>query len=287
MRGDDNYTFKRARVLSVKDDTDGLRVKVRLHPQDNQIANDDDLPFCFPLIPKMLHVNPKEGESVLVVLANQGDPLGDRYFIGPIIAQPQNLNNASSESGAFTLMQGSVMTPGVNPSNNPENLGSFPERDDIAVRGRDNTDLILKTDELRLRCGIHKGGANKLAFNDVNMGYLQMKYLNGVQHNGTPFNSVMSFVADKINLLSYQSIDNFKLNDREQLITEDELFKILDEAHKLPYGDLLIDFLRKFLRAFINHTHNFPGNPTLLTNEVTTIANYDLESILCESIRIS
>lgn len=283
----DNYALRRARVLSTKDDYDGLRIKVRLHPEDNQTADDNNLPYCFPLIPKMLHVNPKVGESVIIMLANIDDSLGDRYFVGPIIAQPQNLSDASSESGSFTLLEGSIVTPDKAPSNNPETIGSLPDREDISLRGRENTDLILKANEIRLRCGIHKGGENKLAFNNVNPSYIQMKYTNGLMHNKRSFNSVANVVADKINLLSYQTIDNFNLTDKNDLISNAELLKILDNAHQLPYGDILIDFLQKFLRAFINHTHSFPGYPTLPTAEVTNISNYNLNQILCESIRIS
>ena len=283
----DNYILKRAKVLSVKDDLDGLRIKVRLYPEDNLTTDDNDLPYCFPLLPKMVHVNPKEGESVLIILAKQDDPKGDRYFFGPIIAQPQNLDFAASDSGAYTLMNGSIVSPQEAPSNNPENEGSFPERDDVSLRGRENTDIILKTNEIRIRCGIHKNGSNKLAFNNKNIGYIQMKYINGIEHKGKSFNSVTNIVSDKINLLSYQSIDGFKMTDNKSLITDEQLIEILNKAHLLPYGDILIEFLDKFLKAFINHTHNFPGNPTLPTEEVKSVSNYDLNKILCKSIRIS
>lgn len=284
----DNYTLKRATVISTTDDADGLRIKVRLFPEDNQTANDADLPYCFPLLPKMLHVNPKVGESVLVILARQNDSNGDRYFIGPIVSQPQNLEYASAESGAYTLMQGSPISAKNPPSGNPENLGSFPEREDISLRGRKDTDLILKDDEVLIRCGIHKlNNPNPLAFNDVNPGYVQMKYTTGQQDNGRSFNSAVNVVADKINLLSYQSIDAFDLTNRQDYISNDELRKIIEQAHKLPYGDILVSFLRLFVKAFLTHTHNFPGNPTLPTNDVNAVANYDLNQILCESIRIS
>lgn len=287
MSRQSNYIIKRSKVLSVEDNSDGLRVKVRLFPEDNQTSDDNDLPYCFPLLPKLLHVNPKVGESVLVILAREDDSLGDRYFIGPVIAQPQNLEFASHESGAYTLMEGSPVAPKPAPSNNPENLGSFPERDDISIRGRENTDIILKSNEVRTRCGIHKQGvSNKLAYNDENIGYIQQKWTNGLEDEGRSFNSVTNVVSDKINLLSYQSIDNFDLANKD-CITNDELMKVLQEAHKLPYGDLLIKFLSLFIKAFVNHTHAYPGLPTLLTNEVETVANYDLDSILCESIRIS
>ena len=114
-----------------------------------------------------------------------------------------------------------------------------------------------------------------------------MKYINGIEHKGKPFNSVTNIVSDKINLLSYQSIDGFKMTDNKSLITDEQLIEILNKAHLLPYGDILIEFLDQFLKAFVNHTHNFPGNPTLPTEEVKSVANYDLNKILCKSIRIS
>lgn len=282
------YTLRRSKVISTTDAYGGMRIKVRLYPEDNSISSDDDLVYCFPLLPKMLQVQPKVGESVLVILANQNDDQGDRFYIGPIIAQDNKMQFAPHETEAYTLMDGSVVGSNTNPRYNPENKGSFPEQEDIALRGRKDTDVVLKEDELRLRCGIHKKNVkNQMAFNDENIGYIQMKDVKNMSHNGRPFNTVTNIVSDKINLLSYQTIDNFKLTDPDALITDDELSKILDEAHQLPYGDILVDFLRKFVLAFLTHTHNFPGNPTLPTKEVQDISNYDLNRILCESIRIS
>ena len=40
--------------------------KIRLTPEDNGTL-DEDLPYVFPLLPKMLHVKPQIGELVLVI----------------------------------------------------------------------------------------------------------------------------------------------------------------------------------------------------------------------------
>lgn len=288
MRNTQPYILKRAKVVSTADAYDGMRIKVRLYPEDNQTSDDSNLPYCFPLLPKMIHVQPKVGESVLVILANMEDDQGDRYYIGPVIAQDNNLAFAPHETAAYTLMDGSLINPNSAPSGNPENQGSFPEQEDISLRGRENTDLILKDDEVRLRCGIHKENtSNPLAFNNETISYVQMKKMHNLEYDGHNVSTVANVVADKINLLTYETIDNFKLTDPNSLITDDEMKKVLAQAHKLPYGDILVEFLQMFVRAFLTHTHNFPGNPTLPTKEVTDVSNYDLNQILCQSVRIS
>jgi hypothetical protein len=62
-------------VISVDDKNDGDRIKVRMHPEDNHKKSIDEYDYCFPLLPKMLHVKPKVGESVMIItaIANNGD----------------------------------------------------------------------------------------------------------------------------------------------------------------------------------------------------------------------
>ena len=64
-------------------------------------------------------------------------------------------------------------------------------------------------------------------------------------------------VADKICLLSHSSPVNFKLTDRQDLITDKELDNVIKSAYKLPYGEKLVEFLQTFVEAFVNHTHYF------------------------------
>ena len=65
----DQLLFRLCEVLSVVDDNDGLRIKVRLYPEDVKYKTIKELPYCFPLLPKHLHINPKVGECVLVFLS--------------------------------------------------------------------------------------------------------------------------------------------------------------------------------------------------------------------------
>ena len=84
--------FRLCEVLSVIDDNDGLRIKVRLYPEDVKYKTIKELPYCFPILPKHLHINPKVGECVLVFLSTIDHSESNRFFLGPLISQPYTLN---------------------------------------------------------------------------------------------------------------------------------------------------------------------------------------------------
>ena len=63
--------------------------------------------------------------------------------------------------------------------------------------------------------------------------------------------------------------------------------EIIEKAHQLPYGDILIEFLSLFREAFLKHTHNFPSFPTCPADDVVNLANYKLNNILSKNIRIN
>ena len=239
----DDKIFRECEVVSVNDEQACLRIKVRLHPEDNYTA-DEDLPYCFPLMPKHFQVNPKVGEMVLVITSRLGVSQSRRWFIGPIISQQYMLGE-----DPFMSATTQYLTPLPRPELNPENEGSYPDREDVAVQGRKNADLILKDNEVRLRCGFKKEPnglpKNTLLFNKEDLSYIQMKYKRMKDHKGNTFNSAINIVADRINLLSHDSTTPFTLNDRKELITEKELLKILETAHPLIYGDELVNFLLK------------------------------------------
>lgn len=281
-------------VLSVVDDQAGLRIKVRLNPEDNKIKTIEELPYCFPLLPKHLHINPKLGECVMVFLSTLGSSSSFRFFVGPLISQDYFLNFDPYYYQARALLKGgNIATPLPNPNMNPENDGSVPERKDIAIRGRKNTDVILKDDEIRLRCGFKKEplGApkNTLLFNREDLAYIQMRYANYKQNsdNDKAFNSVINIVADRINLLSHDSKDNFVLNDKDDLITNSEQMNIELNAHPLPYGDELIDYLRQLTEVIKTHTHPFPMDPPSFSTPQIKVMETPLENMLSKSIKIN
>ena len=159
------------------------------------------------------------------------------------------------------------------------------------IQGRQNADLILKDNEVRLRCGFKRepngNPQNTLLFNREDLSYIQMKYKKLKDHNKNDFASSINIVADRINLLSHDSKTPFTLNDRKSLITDEELVKILEKAHPLPYGDELIEFLKQLIEVIRTHTHPFAMDPPCFTTPQDNVLNTDLDQMLSESIRIN
>ncbi len=277
-------------VLSVNDDKAGLRIKVRLEPEDNNCKYIDDLPYCYPLLPKHLHINPKVGECAMIILANTGAPKGNRFFIAPLISQQYALNYDPFRYQSRALLSGNnFATPLPDPKMDPDNEGSYPDREDIALQGRQNSDVILKNNEVRIRCGFKQNPSaspkDTLVFNREDLAYVQMKYKQMKDEKNKDFSSMINIVADRINLLSHDSRTNFTLNDRQALITDDEQLNIEKNAHPLVYGDELIDFLKQLIEVFKTHVHTFPLDPPCFTTPQTTVLSKDLDTLLSKSIK--
>lgn len=283
--------IRECKVLSVLDDQAGLRIKVKLDPEDNSIKNTEDLPWCYPLLPKHFHINPKVDELVLVITSMLEISNSHRWFIGPIVAQQYGLADENYLSAQSLLENGNITIPLPNPKNNPDNDGTCPDREDVAIQGRNNADLILKENEVRLRCGFKKNrwskGENCLNFNREDLAYIQMKYRTLQDHNKRYFSSTINVVADRINLLSHDSRTPFTLNDPKSLITDDELLKILEKAHPLPYGDKLVNFLKQLIEVIRTHTHPYSMDPPSFTTPQDNVLNTNLDEMLSTSIRIN
>lgn len=288
----DDIIIRFCEVLSVEDDQAGLRIKVRLDPEDCDCLYTKDLPYCFPLLPKHIHINPKVGECVMVILTSQGNAKGNRLFIGPVISQQYNLNYDPYQFQSRCLLKGSISKPYPDPKMNADNDGTVPDREDIVLQGRQNCDVVLKDNELRLRCGFKKTPSSTdynqcLNFNREDLAYIQMKYKKTNDNNNKEFASSINLVADRINLLSHDSRTNFTLNDRQDLITEDEMRNILENAHPLVYGDDLVTFLKKLVEVIRTHTHPFSMDPPSFTTPQNTVLSQDLDELLSQSVRIN
>ena len=72
-----------------------------------------------------------------------------------------------------------------------------------------------------------------------------------------------------------------------ELITDDEMQKIINKAHQLPYGDILVEFLDMFVKTFAAHTHPYPGLPPCQTMDYIETTSYDLKKILSDTVRIN
>lgn len=271
-----NLLFKYGTVIDTKDYLDGDRIKVYIKGVDPVDYSINDIPYSFPIIPKLLHIKPKVGETVLIFVQDNSYD-SDRFWIGPIISQTHKLEYDTVASLSF--LNSGLIKPDVAPSTDPENKGVPMEDDDVGLYGRGDSDIIVKPHEVRIRAG---KSDDLIKFNAVNPTYIQVKQ-DKEKNEGH-----INIVGDQINLLSHKSKEGFKLNDNSDLISKEEYEKILEKAHKLPYGDVLIDFLQVFIKAMTTHVHAYAGLPPDLTqNELKNVLSYDLNKILSENIRIN
>lgn len=278
--------IKICQVVSVDDDTDGDRIKARLLPEDRNLPN-SEIPYAFPLLPKILHIKPKVGEAVIIITSDANNNNTDRFYIGPIISQPQFIYKNDYDYGALTLLKGAITTPSVAPSTNPNTKGALPNKDDIAICGRNNSDIILSDNDIKIRCGAHllnDSNKSEIAFNKKDPAYFKIKYHTTTLNNESK--STATIVADEINLLS-NKIGEYNLTNSDDLISDDEMNKILSSAHLLPYGDKLIEFLKIFVTAFKTHTHPYPNMPPVPESTYQAVDEYNLNDILSKNIRIS
>lgn len=277
-------------VVSIDDNTDGNRIKVRISPRED-FTPIDKLPWCVPLLPQMMHIKPKVGESVLILTAVAGRDMTLRYYIGPVISQMSHLPeepalDAKRVSPTNTERHDPATTNDVDLTN-----GSLPNDDDIAILGRKNSDVILTDNDVRVRCGVKlvkPENQRGFVFNTSNPSYLKLKYYEDGLDEQKKIHSTATLVADKINLIGNVGKDQFyDTRNPDDLISDDVMREMVEKAHQLPFGDILVDFLNKFRTAFLVHTH--PKEMMIPCQEATynNVKSFDLNSALSDNVRIN
>lgn len=293
-------------VSSIDDPYSMGRIKVFIPGQpevggDNGTAT-EDLPWCFPMVPKFFTSGPKVGEGVLVFIISKQKTHSDRFYLGPIISQPDKLNFDPINSTALTPMTFTLVGPNTDPTRIPELNGVFPRVDDISVQGRYNTDFIFRKNEILLRAGKFvesdktENNPYPFKFNTDTPGYIQIKNNINLTINSALSNEVgsaVNIVGSKINLLTHKDgSPRFNLANQDSQLSDEEILNILEKAHPLPFGDILVQYLKLFRTAFLNHVHNNNGlTPTGLGDgAVKKFSNDapDLENrMLSKNIRIN
>ena len=320
---DNRGSFQYLRYGEVVQNTDenGLgRIKVRIKGSTSTGGDDGidiiDLADAFPLLPKHISVIPKLGEMVWVFVLDKTKQHSDRLYVGPIISQLEKLNYDKGQLGALNGFSFGPTQANTNPETIAQIDGVFPNKEDISIQGRYNTDITQKVNEVIIRAGkfekIAKNANNPLEFqfNTKTQGYIQIKndmqiisndrinneYSSGENLNDA-FGSITTIVANKINLITHkEGSPRFNVTGQEELITDKEMNRILTEAHQLPFGDVLLQYLKLLKDALFSHVHNSNGKPpTDLTADgnIQALAAFkakaeDLEnSMLSKNIRIN
>lgn len=283
-----------------EDAYDGQRVRAELFT--DKTTKVSDIPWAFPLLPKSVQVIPKVGEAVFVI--NDGTQKSQRYYIGPIISQPQ-YNTYCKKDDATSLLDGHLTLPIERISNVADTWGSFPNTEDIAIVGRGAEDVTLKFDEntkaseVDLRAGIRMEPTNdtnpnmrgNVIFNGTDPAYIQIKYKKGlVTGEGKEANSVVNVVANKINIMSNKDDDiAHNIGDRDTLVAEDKIKDVMDNLHQVPKGDELVKLLELLKGAILHHVHPWAGMEQCGDWEgyINELNKFDIKSILSDHVRIS
>lgn len=302
--------------VKVVDDPQGLgRIKVRIKGViglggDDSKA-DADLPWAFPLIPKMLNIQPKVGESVYIFNFGKDKQHIDRVYVGPIISQPQKLNFDYHYGTALAGFSFGTQAANVNINNIPELTGVFPNPSDVSIEGRYNTDIIQKNNEIVIRAGKFEESTPSneniypFKFNKTTQGFIQIKNnvtTKKVDTLASEKGTVTNIVSNKINLITHSGgYPRFNVTNQTDLISEDELLKILSPeieggAHRLPFGDVLLEYLRLLKNALLFHVHRgngLSGTDLATSGNVQAMAEFkskaeDLEKkMLSNNVRIN
>ena len=235
------------------------------------------LPWCFPFMPKHLNVTPKVGEVVWIITLGKDNQHADRLYIGPIVSQLPYLEEDPFLYSALAGFTFGPQGPNVNPTQIPEMKGIFPDPQDVSIQGRYNTDITQKDGEIVIRAGkfnVTTPTATNpygMVFNANTQGFIQIKndviVIPAKDNQSQVLGSVTNVVASKINFITHANGNpRFNVTNQDNLISDDDLAKILAEAHQLPFGDILLQYLRLLKDAFLAHVHNGSGNtPTDLT----------------------
>lgn len=289
---DENFYL--GEVVSIDDDTDAMRIKVKINGQnlDNKLSN-DELPWCSPFLPKFLSVMPRVGETVKVILYDRKNPYKNREWLGPIISQPHKMNFDphffSSRSGTdfqvVPLEQAISKNPDV--INRP-NWQLFPKTD-VSIFGRDNSDLIIRDSEVLLRAGKYYPTTNKnikpadFKINTKNPGYISVKFYKKnntnlsnseqrKQGNELGLNedtSVTNIVSDKINLITHKGSNAKGVGKTESIIDTVEINNSNEKKlHPLIYGDVMWEFmsiLKEYVQSHVHPYNGLPPDPSIST----------------------
>lgn len=279
-------------VVSIDDPYSTGQIKVKLNIDGD--TSIDELPVALPLLPKYINVFPKVGERVSVIVSNvsfgnQSTNSSTRFWIGPWITQPQKLNGETYINSFSDKPNGYIkLESGLEV--NPNTDGIYPTKDYIAIQGRDNTDISLKTREVLIRSGKFIPSQPKV-FNQKDPGYIQIRYLtqedDDVTSKTNTIGSSINVVGNYINLLSHNGnmSSKFSLTDRTDMITNKDQSYINTKTHPIPYGDILNEFLKLVKNFVASHTHAYHGLPPDPNQSVVELLNFDLNRILNNNIR--
>ncbi len=257
---------------------DNQNIKVRIPNIDNSVLN-ENLPECYTLNPKFFHIYPKIGEVVRIFIEDTNNPQRSRYWTGPIISDLRNINYCN-RFDAFSTTNLKSSSPRKDLDTLPDAKGVFPDKGDIGIIGRNNTDIILRDNQIEIRTGKHElNDVTKL--NKKNPAIFKQSFSN-VDSNNKPISESL-IISDKIAILSHSGNPKFKSHN----FSNNDLNRIFNNAHPMTRGDVLVKFLEKIRESIILHIHGYNGLPADKDKIITELQNIDFNKILNRNLVIN
>jgi len=269
-----NSILYHARVININDPLESMRIQVRIKGIDDKI-NDENLPWCNCFLPMIHYLLPKRDELVKVILFNSKETQLRRQWVGPVISQFQSLNYDSYIT-AVKNTDLSNQTPDKAVSKLPNAAGIYPDKEDIGILGRDNTDVLLKSNLVLIRSGKFIQG-NNVQINNINPGYIHLR----MSTDGNK--STSAIVANKIYLITHNGATTYPA-----ILTDKILNDIEKNADPAVLGNPLKKLLQYMITFMLGHVHTSgemtpnPGSPKY--NELSV---FDTNSVLSNNVKLN
>lgn len=292
------------KVISTTDKSGGDNIYTYINgiDGDEKCTNEKK---TFPLLPKYIQTKPLYGEYVVIIaIATNEHSTIQRFYVGPVISQMQFMDGQpTDESLSTTNLSTMPRTRNIEYSRYSE--GSLGKHDDIAIYGRKGTDVLLGSNDLRIRCGSRINDKDNLGktfkFNTIDSAFMQMKYyekplkveMNMWDDSTKSFMPNNEYYTDSVAVLSAQNIalvgsDERLSKGKSGMITDDTMAEILSESHPMIYGDELVKILIAFRDAINTHVHDWGPSPANdhPTDELNSLNQIDFGKMLSNNIRI-
>jgi hypothetical protein len=285
----------------------GIDVNGQVIPGKDRDIPLEKLPICLPFGSEFLHVRPKVGEMVWVISENPTDITSPRFWFGPVITNQIKLPFQAYEESVNiynnSSFQKKEIHDGATLQNQLKQRVVLASQNEIALQGRDDSDIVLRPREVELRAGRFKNNS-VVEINTDNPCRIQLKQFD-TNPNQTGIKSIDINLANKFIPFSQININATNIN----LISNEGKFKKIGEKnqennnqrlkdfgevalklHPVAFADELIVLLKLMLQYMFTHIHT-PQNPALPNNISAQLEHYlnsgKLNDIASDNIRVN
>lgn len=282
----DNAGYNRIKAEIVNINAEG-----KIYSGRDKDSSLDQMPLCVPILPEFMHVRPKVGECVLIFLENPSDPTSARYYIGPLITQQTKLENQSFQASQAIYNKASLKGKqiGGGPSTRNDNDAGrlFAKQEEIAFQGRQNSDVVLGNNYIKIRTGIFQNLTEFKENTDFPC-QIELKIVDkpisssGVRLADSQINSSFepfsqqNIRASNINLISPEGKFRKVSEASSELKYNPRLNDFGEEAktlHPAVLGDELVIILYDMINFMFSHVHP-PQSPALPNNFAFNLERY-------------